>query len=194
VRESLERLTLGISCFDARDLRDFLQKFNDGAGDSRARGENGNDPETIGEMSDGGYDRQFVVTIQQSGRAYYVGLAQRRTAALALAVSLYRARHDGQLPTADLSALVPDYLPKIPGDPLSTSGESIVYVPGEGRPRVYSVGEDGIDDGGWPPEPYVTRAEELRMTDWVLDLTRQPRLSVPTGEQQRESPWRRFRG
>ena len=115
-----------------------------------------------------------------------------RTSATALALSLYRSTHQGNLPAGDLKGVTPAYLPNgVPADPLSTSGEKLVYVADPTRPRVYSVGEDGIDDGGWPAQPYASRPEELRLTDWVVDLTRQPRhpassFSTPAGP--RRSP------
>jgi hypothetical protein len=53
-------------------------------------------------------------------------LAERRSAAIALAISLYRADH-GRLPP-DLAALVPDYLSTTPKDPLYADGRAIGYV------------------------------------------------------------------
>jgi hypothetical protein len=78
--------------------------------------------------------------------------ADARLAAASLAIQLYRADHAGAFPPS-LDALVPDYLPRVPQDPLSTGGEPIRYVvakgalPGGGdRPLVYSVGTDGVDN------------------------------------------------
>jgi len=45
--------------------------------------------------------------------------------------------------------LVPDYLPELPRDMYSMDGqEPLKYVVTDKGPRVYSVGENGRDDGG----------------------------------------------
>ena len=81
-------------------------------------------------------------------------LAARRLAAAAVAVRLYRVDHDGKLPPT-LADLVPAYLPAVPADPMRPDGGPIGYAPtyappggGPPSPRVYSVGRDGVDDGG----------------------------------------------
>ena len=97
----------------------------------------------------------------------------RRIAAVALAVRLYRADHAGRWPES-LGELVPTYLPAVPIDPFAAGGRPLRYLrdtpgwdippalaaaessyippPGTGPflggPVVYSVGQDGIDDGG----------------------------------------------
>lgn len=76
---------------------------------------------------------------------HYRLLMHRRMAAVALAIRMYETDH-GHRPR-DLDSLVPDYLPAIPADPMSTSGV-IQYLPDAEYPRLYSVGPDGIDDGG----------------------------------------------
>ena len=60
-----------------------------------------------------------------------------------IAVAGYRAEH-GEYPEA-LDALVPGWLDAVPGD-LYAPGEPVRYVMLEGKPAVYSVGPDGIDD------------------------------------------------
>ena len=68
-----------------------------------------------------------------------------RSAEVACAVEQWRQAHGGALPES-LNALVPGPLASIPEDPLD--GRPLKFVK---RPRgfvVYSVGEDGIDDGG----------------------------------------------
>jgi hypothetical protein len=175
-QQGLERLNLAIRSFEAPDLCAFLQAFPENP-PPRLDG-NG---EPLDEDGDNGYTRLLTSTVQQAARMHYVAIARRRTTATALALSLFRATHAGNLPAADLKGIVPAYLPTgMPGDPLSTSGEKLVYVADPMRPRVYSVGEDGIDDGGWPAEPFASRPEDLRLTDWVVDLNRQPRHPPPT--------------
>ena len=73
-------------------------------------------------------------------------LAESRMTAIALAIRLYEVDH-GQRPTA-LAQLVPDYLEAIPADPFAADGRPIVYAPDAAPPVLYSVGGDGVDDGG----------------------------------------------
>ena len=102
-------------------------------------------------------------------RTYLRSEALLRCAAAAIAIKLYEADH-GKRPDT-LEQLVPDYLPAVPLDPFSTTGEPIKYKPlgivptvideynqltDEQRsqlalqpyPLLYSVGDDGIDHGG----------------------------------------------
>lgn len=67
-----------------------------------------------------------------------------RVARAALAVAEHLARR-GTLPSA-LSNLVPDFLPAVPLDPWD--GKPLRYEAG----KVWSVGRNGIDDGGTPPD------------------------------------------
>jgi hypothetical protein len=77
---------------------------------------------------------------------HFRSLARRRMAAVALAIRLYQVDHDRR--PATLSELVPDYLASVPEDPFSPNRSPIGYAPGARRAIVYSVGLDGIDDGG----------------------------------------------
>ena len=83
-------------------------------------------------------------------------LAWRRMAATALAIRLYQLDH-GQRP-ADLAQLVPEYLPAVPLDPFNPTGGPLRYRPAATPPILYSVHEDGVDDGGeydtrrWGPD------------------------------------------
>lgn len=81
---------------------------------------------------------------------------ERRMAAVSLAARLYRADHGGAWP-ANLAQLVPTYLPAVPQDPFAPDGGPLRYLilpptapggrpDGEGRPLVYSVGENGTDE------------------------------------------------
>ncbi|GJM24469.1 MAG: hypothetical protein DHS20C16_08840 [Phycisphaerae bacterium] len=72
--------------------------------------------------------------------------ASRRLAATALAIRLYEIDH-GHRPEA-LAQLVPDYLDKVPEDPFAHDNKPIQYVPEAESPLLYSVGKDGVDDGG----------------------------------------------
>jgi hypothetical protein len=112
----------------------------------------------------------------------------RRLAATALAIGLYRADHAGQNPPS-LTALVPTYLPALPVDPLATDGRSFGYVPTAPRPRIYSVGIDGVDHGGSIELTRKRRADddEAPFDRWdrkdaVFFLTRLPRPATRPSE------------
>jgi hypothetical protein len=173
-QQGIERLNLAIAAFDAADLNEFLQAFPENPPprvDSRG--------DAIDEDGDNGYTRSLTTAVQGAARIYYAGLAHRRTTAVALAIAQYHAEH-GAWPPADMAPMFPKFLPKMPTDPLASTGERIVYLSdGDGRPRVYSVGEDGIDDGGQPAPNIISRPEDYRSTDWVVDLVRQPRRIWP---------------
>lgn len=68
-------------------------------------------------------------------------------AALALAIRLYELDR-GRRP-ATLSDLVPDYVPDVPADPFTADNQPLPYLPDAERPRLYSVGPNGADDGGY---------------------------------------------
>ncbi|MBI1826771.1 MAG: hypothetical protein HYR83_10360 [Planctomycetes bacterium] len=72
--------------------------------------------------------------------------ATRHMAATALAIRLYQLDHDGQRPRG-LVELVPDYLPSMPIDPFA-DGKPLGYRPDTEPPYLYTVFEDGIDQGG----------------------------------------------
>jgi hypothetical protein len=79
-------------------------------------------------------------------------LSERRAAALALAIRLYQLDRRGERPTS-LAELVPAYLAAVPADPFAAGGQPFRYtqhaVDREGiTPAIYSVAEDGKDDGG----------------------------------------------
>jgi hypothetical protein len=198
VTRALEQVDAGIQCFNSSSYREFLHSFGDPDADGHL---NDNDEEAASQIDQANTNlaRQLNFEIESAARGYYISLAERRAAALALAICLYRADHEGKLPPAGLAGVAPHYIPAIPLDPLATAGELIAFSPDEGRPRVYSVGEDGIDDGGWPADSYATRPEELRMTDYVIDLKRQarpippPAATAPQDFSTRDFPRRRQR-
>lgn len=73
--------------------------------------------------------------------------AGRRMTVTALALKRYQLRHSQYPP--DLAALVPDFLPAVPRDP--ADGEPLRYrLRSNGTFLLYSVGEDGVDNGGDP--------------------------------------------
>jgi len=92
-----------------------------------------------------------------------------RLAEIACALEAFHADHQSY--PDDLERLVPEYLPSVPGD---IDGEPIRYAldPGNGRYRLWSVGEDGIDNGGVEEvKPRHQRSKPRywfgRTDDWV---------------------------
>lgn len=81
------------------------------------------------------------IVAERSIREY----ALLRCAEVAFAVERWRLAHDGT-PPASLEALVPQCLGKIPEDPLD--GKPLKYRTLTSGYVIYSVGDDGTDDGG----------------------------------------------
>jgi hypothetical protein len=90
-------------------------------------------------------------------RIYFRSLVDLRAVSVLAAANLYRA-DKGTFP-ATIAALVPAYLPAVPVDPFDATGKPLHYRldgSGENRtPTVWSVGENGIDDGGTLPVPFA---------------------------------------
>ena len=72
--------------------------------------------------------------------------ALMRVAQVQLAVRAYTLEHGAPPPNA--RALVPAYLPKLPDDPFAP--QPITYRLKQGKPLIYSLGPDGVDNGGTP--------------------------------------------
>lgn len=87
-------------------------------------------------------------------------LADRRMAAIALAVRLYAIDH-GQRPAALQDLVDHHYLDSIPQDPLAENAP-IRYIADGEHPRLYSVGTNGIDDGGSLEMPKYCSTSFLR--------------------------------
>jgi hypothetical protein len=84
-------------------------------------------------------------TFQQSlMRTHNRDLAKTRLLICDLAIRAYSLEH-GRNP-AKLTDLVPDYLPEVPKDPFG-SGQILYRLAPNGY-LLYSVGVDGLDDGG----------------------------------------------
>ncbi|MGH7138177.1 MAG: hypothetical protein ACREHD_20695, partial [Pirellulales bacterium] len=72
------------------------------------------------------------------------GTARREVARTAIAVERFR-RAKGRVP-AGLEELVPDFIPHMPSDPFT--GGPLHWTVTEDEYRIYSVGANGIDEGG----------------------------------------------
>jgi hypothetical protein len=91
----------------------------------------------------------------------------KKTVTTAIALKRYQLRH-GNLPP-NLSALVPEFLPAVPLDPVD--GNPLHYRPnGDGTYLLYSVGSNGKDDGGNPElEKYVEGKSIYWLNNHALD-------------------------
>jgi hypothetical protein len=127
--------------------------------------------------------------LDQFVEIYFRRLTERRMAAIFLATYLWRADHPGQWPIS-LSELVPKYLPAVPNDPFSSPGAEIVYKPNApAGPIIYSVGEDGVDDGGSEeashPHPGFAALKpdnQWDMKDFVYHLIPPPPTTRPVAQ------------
>jgi hypothetical protein len=88
----------------------------------------------------------IMPSLDRAVETQFRDLTERRVAALYLAIRLYELDHDGKLPSR-LNDLVPNYLPAVPGDPFAGDGRIFGYRTAP-VPMIYSVGLNGIDDGG----------------------------------------------
>jgi hypothetical protein len=75
-------------------------------------------------------------------------LGKRDGLVVGVAIASYQRSHDGRLP-ATLAELSPELLPRVPVDRMT--GEPLHYRVKDGKPIVYSVGDDKDDDGGVMP-------------------------------------------
>jgi hypothetical protein len=65
-----------------------------------------------------------------------------------LALTRYHREHSNS--PASLDALVPDYLPALPIDPFDSQNALLTYRPRDDGYLLYSVSENGVDNGGIP--------------------------------------------
>ena len=86
-----------------------------------------------------------IISWTQTQTERYLGL--RDGTEVGIALELFRRRH-GTYPTR-LDELVPEFLPSVPPTASPESRSNIRLA--DGKPIVYSVGADRIDDGGTPP-------------------------------------------
>ena len=118
------------------------------------------------------YDVKHVVgqwgTMPQSYVLHFAAVAARRMAAVALAIRLYKIDHGDAFPRT-LDELAPAYLKAVPADPFRADGKALGYR--ADRRFIYSVGLDGVDDGGGAGTPGVDRWKDK---DAVFPLTAPP--------------------
>jgi hypothetical protein len=90
--------------------------------------------------------------------------AYRSAILVRFASELHRRRH-GSWP-ASLDQLVPAFLPSLPVDPITGQPLHYALQSASGMPLLYSVGVDGIDNGGTPP-PQASSPQEVRNFSWI---------------------------
>jgi hypothetical protein len=91
---------------------------------------------------------KVIPNIEDAFGAAILAQARMRIAAAGIAIERYRQKH-GRLP-ATLDDLAPDLLSTVPADPFD--GKPLRYLVSEGEYTVYSIGNDGQDNGGQETE------------------------------------------
>jgi len=117
--------------------------------------------------------RVLLPSLSRAYLLHFVVLANRRMAATSLAIRLYEVDH-GRRPE-ELNDLVPEYLASIPLDPFASDGRTIAYKPEADPPILYSVGKNGVDEGGTVTRPKNGRISRADRADVVFYLDGNPR-------------------
>jgi hypothetical protein len=132
--------------------------------------------------------RSLLPSFENAITTHFRGLCERRMAAVALAIRMYRCDHGGRFPDR-LEDLVPEYLPSLPKDPFAADGRSFDYDGAGPRPIIWSVGDNGADDNA-STQPSSARHRQRGVArghvlgrweteDAIMHLTRQPRPEPP---------------
>lgn len=103
-----------------------------------------------------GFMKPAIASAEQADRR---GRAALRLLATTLALRAYRLDHPDAHAPASVYLLIPDYLSAIPIDPLGKGPLKLKRQGGEVIP--YSVGVNGLDDGGIPPESKKSTGNDL---------------------------------
>jgi hypothetical protein len=122
------------------------------------------------------FARVFAGSPDRVIKTHFRVLTERRLAATALALRLYQVDHGGARPQR-LEELTPAYLPAVPLDAMAAGNRRLSYLPRAEHPVLYSVGENGDDDGGSEaamPKRYGDLAEWDRL-DRAFYLSSRPR-------------------
>jgi len=98
----------------------------------------------------GPYAKLFMPAFSQMNTAAWRSEARRNIAGVLLAATRYRLA-TGALPES-LESLVPDYLPSAPVDVFAQDNASLKLVSTDSAWTVYSIGNNGRDDGGPQPD------------------------------------------
>lgn len=148
----LAKLVPKLSCEQARSVMAELEKI-DAARVSWAEVRRNEDRFSRYQLSKGFNPITWLMTrwqrwrsIQQAERRHKRVIAHERLLVAELALRCYESEK-GRVP-AGLEQLVPQYLQRVPLDPFN--GRPVIYRPQGTNWLVYSVGPDGVDDGGKP--------------------------------------------
>ena len=89
-----------------------------------------------------------------------------------LAIRAYDDVH-GTLPT-NLAQLVPEFLEQLPLDPFDVAGGALRYQANGEEYRLYSIGQNQVDDGGLKPEQDADGLNDHETGDLLLDVVFAP--------------------
>lgn len=112
---------------------------------------------------------ESVVTLTRMTNKAMAAETARQAAITAIALKRFQMKH-GNYPSA-LDALVPEFLPAVPLDPVD--GQPLRYrLNANGTFTLYSTGENGVDDGGNPSLADQGKSKSLQWQnsnalDWV---------------------------
>jgi hypothetical protein len=136
--------------------------------------------------------RLFMPSLGSAMERHFHTIVDHRATAVVLAIRLYAADHDGQLPER-LDDLVPKYLPGVPVDTFSPAASPLRYLRSP-KPMIYSVCTNGADDGGTNLDRRGRPAEgNWNALDAIYHLKRQPRPPEEVDETGSvRSPWEEF--
>jgi len=102
-------------------------------------------------------------SLSRAGYLFEVATQERDAALVAIALELYRRAHGAYPPALD--ALVPRYLPAVPPD--RYDGKPLKYRLVNGRPLLYSVGVNRVDDGGVLPKAETPAKANVVAREWI---------------------------
>jgi hypothetical protein len=112
---------------------------------------------------------QSVVSLSGTTRATMMSETARQMTITAIALQRFKLAHSRY--PASLAGLVPSFLAAVPPDPVD--GQPLRYrLQGDGTFLLYSVGENGVDDGGNPSPadhgtPKTFYWQDRKALDWV---------------------------
>ena len=153
----------------AETLRYFSEVLGRGLRDPRIPGVAA---ATVGLMTNSAFLQRMRTSLEAEFAGRCQSEAYRRCAIVALALERYRLKY-GRWPEA-LKDLIPDFIEKIPVDPYD--GNPIRYTKLADGVLVYSVGVDGVDNGGnvHPLKQFVSAGFDLGFRLWDPASRRQP--------------------
>ena len=114
--------------------------------------------------------RILVPALTKLASAFLRTMAECRCAEVGFALERYRLDH--QKWPGSLEELVPTYLAKVPTDPFD--GQPLRYRPFDRGVKVYSVGDDGVDNGGALDGPPVGPGADVGFRLLDVQYRRQP--------------------